>query len=153
MTKAGRELIAACCVVIFGGIIVAGAIPLLKTHTESVGPGYLPLIYGAAIIFLGGALIVRAGLSLRHAAPVEHIRPVTLLRTILLFVTLVVYAVLLERLGYLLSTWLSLFICFCVSGKVRVVRSIAYALIFAMASYALFTRVLTIALPKGLIGF
>jgi len=152
MPRAGAELVAACVVVAIGGIVVWGAMPLLGVQAEGVGPGYLPLVYGIAIIGLAGLQAFKSVLALRRRVPVEPAQHILKFRAFFLFVVLVLYAVLMEQVGYLPATWLSLLACFGVSGRVTVVRSIAYSLIFAVASYALFTQVLEISLPRGVIG-
>jgi len=152
MPRAGAELVAACVVIAIGGIFVWGAMSLLGVQAEGVGPGYLPLVYGIAIIGLAGLQAFKSVLALRRQVPVEPDQQhIPKFRVFFLFIVLVLYAVLMEQAGYLLATWLSLLACFGVSGRVTAVRSIAYSLIFAVASYVLFTQVLEIALPRGII--
>lgn len=74
-------------------------------------------------------------------------------KLVLILVILLSYAFLLEKLGYVLSTFLLLFFLFRFVEAQRWLVTIAGSLMVSLVSYGVFDKWLKMQLPKGIWGF
>ena len=121
------------------------------------GPGLFPFVFA---IILGGASIFH--LIHFHFKQVQKgggqikFEKYYLKRPVLIILFLIIYSLVLSRIGYLVSTFILLFILFAyaVPGskrewKIAVIGSISVAIF----SYIIFGKILQIMLPRGILGF
>jgi len=139
---------------IWGGVILLfGSVYLLEgiripeaAIGDPLGPRIFPSVLGGIMLACGSVLLFRpAG----RDAPVLQRRffaPVLLLTGVLM-----AYALSLFWLGYPLATFLFLVIASRMMGERSVSWSLAIAMPFSLAMFFLFTRVLAIPLPPGLL--
>jgi putative tricarboxylic transport membrane protein len=116
------------------------------------GPGFLP--FGAGLILGGGALAVLV-MNLRSKPGQEKAFWVDRARWPKVFLTLgciIVYGVLLESLGFLLTTFFSMGFLFRVIEPQRWRTVLAGAFLSAVGAYLIFQTWLQVELPKGLLG-
>lgn len=119
------------------------------------GPGLFPFVFA---IFLGTTSIIY--LITTHFKQIQtsnaQIRPeaIYLKRPSLVVLFLIIYSLCLSRIGYLISTFILLFILFNIgpSTKREWRTAIIGALTTAMMSYLIFNKLLQIPLPKGILG-
>jgi putative tricarboxylic transport membrane protein len=117
------------------------------------GPGFFPL--GAGIIM--GCLCL--GLYLKAArTPAGKLEESWYVKTrwkklVLILVILLGYAFVLEKLGYVLSTFLLLFLLFRFIEAQGWLVSIVGSLMVSLVSYGVFDKWLKMQLPKGIWGF
>jgi putative tricarboxylic transport membrane protein len=72
---------------------------------------------------------------------------------LIIVVSLIAYALLLERLGFLISAFLFLFVLFGAFDSRRWFFSLGVSLITILITYTLFVLVLRVELPSGLLRF
>lgn len=115
-------------------------------------PGFFPIIVGVGLAVFGIAFLLRTtvvpDLSLREQAAEEH--ATTHWRTLWgVIAALAIYAVLLEPLGYILTTSLFFLAVNRIAGSRRWVRDVIVAVLLAAVLYVGFTELLGVRLPVG----
>ena len=146
-----------------GGVVIAGfaalvcfeASKLSFGSTRIPGPGFLPLVGGIilfvlSLLFVLQTIIKREGPSRADESPWSGVQwqqvPATL-------AVLLVYALLVQRVGYLVCTWILMTFLF----WDRVAKRKHYAVIISLAvtivTYVIFKGFLKIRLPAGVLGF
>lgn len=127
-----------------------GALQVPVGSFRMPGAGFFPLVLGIALGVLALGLL---GMSL--AAPsagptrVWPERP----EVVYLVVTLAVVVLLFERAGFLLAMALFLGVALRVLGRKGWVTAIVVAVVGSVTSYVVFSRVLLIALPSGILPY
>jgi putative tricarboxylic transport membrane protein len=113
----------------------------------AVGPWVFPVAIAIGLLFSAvGVLYERRS---AHRTPLELMD----WRTVAAFATaLILYVVLLEPLGYLLSTFILMLVIPRLLGSRRMVRDIAFSAVTSAAVYAFFNFVLKVGLPPGVLG-
>ena len=146
MIKADR--IWGIAVLVLGGIYLVQGIRIPPPAIgDPLGPRVFPSILGGLMCASGIFMIFRPG-------PVEE-QPVLDRRSFLpiltLFAFLLLYAALLPSLGYLVATFLFVMAVALIMGERSLPRGLAVAALFSCGIFFLFTRILTIPLPLGLL--
>ena len=132
-----------------------GMIESSKLHTTvkmGVEIGFLPFWMSAIIGLLALLLLInilRGKLTVPDKAvfPKENFH-----RMIFLVVSLTLYIFLIDRLGYLISTFLFLFTAMYLLRRDRIVKIIFTSSVFSIALYAIFKLWLKSPLPVGFLG-
>jgi hypothetical protein len=146
---------------IFGGLTwfllgfayCLGAIKYKLGTFQVPGPGFMPFLAGGLLALLGLILFISA--SLKAKSRIEDNLPEKDKAGNLLFPlgALVFYALFLERLGFLLDTFLFLLFLFKMARpKIWVLPVVLSALIVTVAHF-LFSVLLQSQFPKGMWGF
>lgn len=153
----GRESKAAGIV---AGLLLAIAGALVAWSTSQmrvppmhakVGPQLFPYFAAAALAFLGFCFIVQAlrSSSDRLAADTEHTEWVSLT---LIIAGFAIEIALIKPLGFVLASSL-LFLCVSFGfGSRHYVRDVIVALVLSTAAYFVFTKLLNLQLPAGILG-
>ena len=147
MRKPG-EIAVGLCFAAIGVAFLIGAVKLTVGVPTEPKPGFFPFIDGVILVALtilfllqawrGQAGESRAFGSLRGPA--------------IVIVTLILYVATLETLGYVLTTTVLSAVVLSVLGtKVRALVPVSLGL--ALSSYLLFSRLLGVTLPPGLLTF
>jgi len=121
---------------------------------RSPGPGFLPFWSGVALGTF--AIILIASDILREKVGQKNINLWGGKRwsnVILILVSLFAYALLLPRLGYLITTFGLMVFLFSLIGRPRLWVQGVSALITVLATYIIFYVWLNVQLPKGILGF
>jgi putative tricarboxylic transport membrane protein len=112
------------------------------------GPGLYPFCLG--IVFLAIALIVLTQIVIKageHETEKEK-QPANLSKVIAVLVVLFAYALLLEVLGYQLTTFAALAVLFRIGGLKKVIQILGYSAAIVIITYLLFTY-LGVQFPPG----
>lgn len=154
---AGRlGLLVAAAVILLGGAIVLYDAVRIASST-GFGPqqsGFFPVIVGVGLVIFGLLFLARTTiwpdrLLFEHAA-LEHTES-GWLRLWGAVVGLVIYAVLLDPMGYIITTALFFVGIARIVGSRRLVRDVIVGVAFAVAAYFAFTEFLGVRLPAGLL--
>lgn len=114
--------------------------------TTVIDAWVFPLGIGAVMFFLSVALWLQGN---RHGPEVPaRIRP-----ALYLTATLVAYGLLMEPVGYVVSTTAFLILASAILGWRKWLSGSGVAVSFAVASYLLFDRFLAVPLPHGILPF
>lgn len=146
----------ALAVIGLGGIILTQATQIGRgAGYMVVRPNVFPVAVGIGLLILGGLFLLRTtfmpdGDLLAEVAAEEATTDWPSM--IAALAALVVYAVLLHPLGYTLATALFFPVTARILGSRRVWRDIIIGLVFGLAIYLIFTRVLGVRLPAGLLA-
>lgn len=147
------------------GVILLGVIVLWETReiritpmNARIGPRVIPYIVGSGLVVVGVWLAIELALG-RSAQPgggedAEDADPTlpTDWQTIgFIGAALVVYLVLIERAGFIIASSVLFFGAAFGMGSRRWLRDIGVAVILSVAVYLIFTRGLSLRLPKGLV--
>jgi len=146
---------------LFGGILwliigvglVLGSVELELGSIQSPGPGFMPFMTGCALAFMGLLLAIKEfrrnpdgqggeGISLRKFWP----------RGFCSLFTALLYGVFIKDLGFLLSTFLLIFLLLKILGSRKWFSPFLISIITTLGSYLLFSVWLRIRFPAGLFG-
>ena len=147
--------LAALTVISLGGIILT-QVSQIGTGAGFivVGPRIFPTVVGVGFLILGLLFLLRTTVLLDRdlVADVTAEEATTdWSTTILALLSLVAYASLLHPLGYTLATALFFPVAGRILGSTRLRRDIIIGLALGLAIYLIFTRVLGVRLPAGLL--
>ncbi len=128
-------------------------------NLRSPGPGFFPCLLGVIICGLALYKLITEFLGRAHATeadkeivPAETKMPSGVGRLVFIALTLFVYALLLEWLGYLITTLLTMILLLRFSGYTQWTRIIAYGVIIAGVSYFTFLY-LGVSFPAGVLRY
>ncbi len=128
-----------------------GATRLGLGSVTEPGVGFIFFWSGLILVIL--SLIVLADSIRSSEDTVREMGEMNWAKIALVLLSLLLYAFFLERLGFVLTTFVLMsFLLGCIEGT-NWIRSLGVAGAAALASYAIFELWLKIRLPKGLFGF
>jgi hypothetical protein len=133
-------------------LIIIGSLRLPVGTVANPGPGFLPLILGGLLGVLSLILVFIAllkGLSEKKAFWVNKSKWYKVVVTIL---AMLIYAMTLAGFGFLLPTFLLMFVFFKALGNLNLKRSFGGALFVSLFFYFLFKILLNVELPTGIGG-
>lgn len=147
--------LAALTVISLGGIILT-QVSQIGTGAGFivVGPRIFPTVVGVGFLVLGLLFLLRTTVLLDRDLVAEVTTEEATTdwsTTILALLSLVAYASLLHPLGYTLATALFFPVAGRILGSSRLRRDIIVGLALGLAIYLIFTRVLGVRLPAGLL--
>ncbi len=129
-----------------GVSFVVLSLPIPRGEVRSPGPGFMPLVMGAALTVLGAASAARAWRA-RSASAV----PIGNRKVLLCVVALTASALLLQPLGFLPTMALFLAVLFRALGPAPWWKAVTVAVVAAIGLWFLFDRVLGVLLPPGVL--
>lgn len=152
----------------FASLVCAGSIwfwtlaagfPVSRRYA-SVDTAFWPSIVYAVLALLSGALVVQMLLALRAAAPAPAAVPAAAppdrsrtLRILAIGALIVVYFLAFRVTGFLLATILFLWAASFLLDRRNPVAKLVFAPVFTLAITLLFSRVLSLPLPRGIEPF
>ena len=120
---------------------------------QSPGPGFLPFLGGVILGSLSIILIVTNFLKKKGDEMVTYLwKGRGWGKICLILLALFIYAILLPKLGYLITTFGLMIILFGVKERPKFWIQVLSALITALATYVIFYVLLQVQLPKGILG-
>jgi len=147
----GRELAAAAALLAFGVWALTQARGLRFGTVAAPGPGFFPLCLAAGLCLVSLGLLVQARrLAPGGAAPAGAVQPVAVAGTL---GALLAYAMVLERLGFLLATFLLLVFFFKALQRQSWLVVVSGSLATSLLSWVVFKMWLGVNLPSGLVSF
>jgi putative tricarboxylic transport membrane protein len=147
-----RELTSAVVLLAFGLFAVAQARGLRFGTVAAPGPGFFPLCLAAGLCLAAIGLIVQVWRAAPDGAPAPDAgaRRFAVVGTLS---ALLVYALVLEWLGFLLTTFMLLLFFFRVLQRQSWLVVVTGSLVTSLLSYLVFKTWLGINLPGGLVHF
>lgn len=141
---------------IFSAIVVAfGILVVFSTYTFGstfikfdIGPAVYPRILGWLIILMGALMAIPV--KQKESADTA---PIFSLRFGLHAVYMLVFLLLFEPLGFILSAILILIPFMIIMGEHRPSRLIIFPIASALVLHVVFTKLLNVPLPAGVLGF
>jgi putative tricarboxylic transport membrane protein len=152
VAKQNADLWTGLFLMIFSGAVIGEAIQLEIGTPQSPGSGFM--IFGAAGVL--GLLALRQFIrSLRFQGREVKQTSTTIRwkRIVSVILANIVYIFLLQPVGYLLCTFLLLCFLFQVHERGRWVSAVGGAALTSLLSYLVFSRMLQLHLPRGVIPF
>ena len=135
-----------------GGAICLVGVRLGIGSLSDPGSGFIFFCCGATLAVLSGVLIAGTFHSVPRIGSKDS-ADVRWVPVLLIAAALLGYAVALERLGFLLSTFLLMGFLMRVMALTRWDKALVFALAVTACSYGLFDVWLKARLPKGIFGF
>lgn len=143
--------------------LVLGVIYALATYNlpespvaDPIGPRAFPYIVSAGMVIVGLILsLKREPLTEKNRAVIFDLSTEReLMRDIgYTCVAGIVFGLILEPVGYLISTFLFMTAMMFITNGRRIVYNIAIGLLFAFTTYGLFFGLLDVSLPRGMLAF
>lgn len=111
------------------------------------GPGFFPFVNAVGLGVTAIILVVQARYRARREGESGSHWPMVLG----LAAGIATYGILVEHLGFLLTSFVFLLLCWIVVAREPIWRSVMLAAVTAAAAYLLFDRLLGVRLPRGLL--
>ncbi|WP_213421683.1 tripartite tricarboxylate transporter TctB family protein [Bhargavaea massiliensis] len=115
-----------------------------SAYGSSVGPDIFPTGLGILLILLSARLIYE---TFKYKGEEGKKEPVQYKRFLVIFLSAVAYAFLLEKLGYVASTFLFLIVAFQAMERGSWIKTLIIAAVFSFGVYYFFSELLGGALP------
>ena len=147
-----REFITAGIWLVSGIAIAIGAYRLTVGGFHSPGPGMFPFFLGLALCGCSLPIVIRS-LRRKSGPPPEGKElwnKERLRQVILVTIYLVAYALLLARIGYLLTTFIIFFFIFKTMGTLKLRTIFIILILMVTISYYVFAVLLEVPLPLGI---
>lgn len=116
------------------------------------GAGFLPLLVGGLMFLLSFALFMQQVFKAEQGKKSLWAKGGTP-RVLLILASLVLYGIFLEKLGFILMTFLLMGFLLLAIGKVRKPVVVLLSLISSLGCYGVFQVWLNVQLPRGIFGF
>lgn len=117
------------------------------------GPGFLPFWAGVALGAFSISLMVIGTLKKMEGKVANLWKGMKWGKIILVLISLFLYALLLPRLGYLITTFGLITFLFGIIGGSRLWVQTVSALVTVLVTYIIFYKWLDVQLPRGIFGF
>jgi len=148
------------CIIVFAGLYLyaTSQIPALEIG-DPLGPKAFPRLLGAGLFITAVMLFMEIVRDRRAgAAQQESVKKASVERGHYMVIAAVVvwtgiYYAVFEHLGYMLATAIFLFVLMAYFHRDRWLTNGLTAVIFAVASYALFVKALGVTLAPGILSF
>ena len=132
--------------------VVIGSYRLKLGTLGNPGAGLMPFVLGISL-FLSSIPILIRSLMTKDKESYENIwSGIEFKKLILVPVSLIGYAMILEKVGFLVATFLLLFILFKIIGSRRWSFALAVSVLVVLLSYLLFVTLLKVEMPSGIWG-
>ncbi len=137
--------------IVVGAITIAGASSIVSSVGGKMHPRTLPMVLGIVLVGGGSWLIFHTFLKEYHNKPIEWPDRKGWLRWCVSLVMMALYGVLMQLLGFLLSSCLFVAAFIWYFGNYRIWFAIAWGVGTMIFIYALFVWLLSMELPAGLL--
>lgn len=131
------------------------SIRLSLGNVHNPGPGFL-FFWSGTVLGILSIVVLLTALTTKRRDTIENqekiFENVNWMKIIFTLISLVAYAILLENLGFLISTFLFITFLLTSIGAKKFYLVILVALVSTFLSYALFELWLHTRLPKGILG-
>jgi putative tricarboxylic transport membrane protein len=147
----GADLWTGLFLMVFSGAVINEALNLELGTPRHPGSGFM--VFGVAVVLGILALLQFLSSLLLKERLEQEAERIHLWRIIAIIGVNAIYIVALEPVGYLLCTFLLLCFLFQVNEKGSWVSTVGGAAVTSVLTYVVFSRLLQLNLPKGLIPF
>lgn len=134
------DYIASVFFLVVGVLFIIGSRQLeSSSYGSAVGPDIFPLILGGALILLSIRLLYETFITKNQQGTKEKLQYKPF---IIIFAATLVYILTLETIGYVITTFLFLFVCFQTMERSKVILSLIVSAFFSGLVYFLYVGVL-----------
>jgi putative tricarboxylic transport membrane protein len=145
------DRIAAIMFLAVGVLFIIGSTHLSSSsYGSKVGPNIFPLFLGIILALLSIRLFYETFQSKRQEENKEKLQYKPF---IIIFVATLLYILTLETLGYIITTFVFLFVCFQTMERTKIITSLIVSACFSGAVFYLYVNVLKGTLPGWPIWF
>lgn len=144
LTQRRLEAAIGVAIILLGAFALWQALRMPPGTVALPGPGMLPAVHGSLIIIAGAAIAVR---SLWSGAAAEETVPLGHNHIALVLLALFASALLLERIGFVATGTLFLFVQFWVLGGITWWRAMLASLVVTLCCRYFFSDLLGVRLP------
>jgi len=137
---------------VFSGVVISGAFDLEVGTPRNPGSGFMIVGTGGVLGILALHLFIKSLLS-RESKAEKALEPIHHGRIVCVIAANIIYILILQPLGYLLSTFLLMGFLFQVHEKGKWLSSLWGSALTSVVSYLVFSKMLQLNLPRGLIPF
>lgn len=137
---------------VFSGAVISGAFDLEVGTPHNPGSGFMILGTAGVLGILALHLFIKSLLS-RGPRAEKASEPIHRGRIVSVISANIIYILILQPLGYLLSTFFLMGFLFQVHEKGKWLSSLWGAALTSVVSYLVFSKMLQLNLPRGLIPF
>ena len=138
---------ASCFCIFIGVAVMIGATRLRLGTPSEPQPGFFPFAAGGVLVVLCVILLLQAFSG--HGQGSESFGE--LWRPAILAISLLVYSVVLDSLGYIITTIILSAVILRVLDTKRWLKVLGISLVLSVGTYFLFARILDVALPGGIL--
>lgn len=121
-----------------------------SSYGSTVGPDIFPFILGGALVLLSIRLFYETFITKNQQGKKENLQYKPFL---IIFAATLVYILTLETIGYVITTFLFLFVCFQTMERSKMILSLIISACFSGLVYFLYVEVLKGTLPDWPIWF
>lgn len=133
-------------------LIPYGVVEPRKVKYAALSPSYYPRIVAIVLALLGLVVAIRGGIEKSQSETEDPgRRPDAVLRIVSVLALLLVYALLVEPLGFVLSSMLALACLTVLAGERNVALIAAIAIVLPFGLYFFFVKVANIPIPTGIL--
>ncbi len=150
MNKTFDKTAASILFIIGAGFLVESRNIADSAYGSNVGPDIFPMGLGIILMLLSARLFYE---TFRYAGQAKDKVTLDYKSFLLILLSAVVYALTLETIGYIITTFLFLFISFQVLSRGKLLKSAVIAGVFSYGVYYLFVHVLKGSLPGWPVWF
>ena len=144
------EVVVSLTIAVLGLLVFVGSFWIeLGSGYDRIGPRFFPLVVAGGLL-LSGVFLSRASLKPTHTRTDEPSFPTSRRGVALVGAALATSVVLLERLGFILTSALLFWLVARAFESDRRLRDAGVALLLSTTVYFVFTRGLGLNLPKGI---
>lgn len=142
-----KEQVAGLIFLVVGlyGLYVSSGLPWGQWNQP--GPGVFPLVISSLLCLAGILWLLQRGRTSGAEQRTWHFSKLS--TPLKIICVTAVFILVLERLGYLLTSFLYLFVLFFGVSRYRFSKAISLALLFGAVSWVFFEKLLATPLPKG----
>ncbi len=154
MKNTRRDLVSSVIWMALGALFTVGALQQGLMRKGIPGPGFLPFLAGLALIFTSLFVLIPALRRREEAAENEFFPERDSIKKLsLALVALLAFGFAMLHMGYLLTTFVFMLFMTRIMEPRSWLTSVWVALLTSALSYFLFTVLLEVQLPKGVLGF
>jgi len=118
------------------------------------GPGFFPFFLGVLLGLLSIILVITSRSNAKGAEPFRNLwKGKKWKNAMFILISIFAYALLLPRMGYLITTFGMMTLLFGLVEKQRLWVQVSGALVTVLATYLVFNTWLDVNLPRGILGF
>lgn len=144
----GKDFYSGLVLAVLAGWMLSESQKIRRLRFDVLDNAFFPTLAAVLLLIFSVGLIVQALLSKEKSTPIKFKKPI---RIVLFIVSCIVYVVLMEPIGFLLSSILFVFAsCLIISWPPKI-KTIVYSSIFSVTAswviWCVFARLLRLVLP------
>jgi len=150
-----RDIIPALIWIIIGLVVMIVSYQMSLGTLHTPGPGMLPFILGSLLVILSLSISIKSLTLFKKTSSGNSEAgiwaEIEFKNILIIVVSLVAYALMLEKIGFLITAFLFLFVLFSVFDSRRWIFALGASLLTVSVTYTLFVLALQVELPSGIL--